>query len=162
MEKQHGSIILVANSIGAFFSLSAGIDGMISKAYFISPIVDMEKLICNMMVQAGVTEEELATKGIIRTDSGEDFSWDYLCHVRNHPIRWHVQTDILYGSRDGLINFETVHSFAEKHNATLTVMENGGHWFHSDVQMRFLDEWIRNRAVKDEDSCIEWQSQTGA
>ena len=43
------SITLIANSIGAFFSMNAGIDEMIHRAYFISPVVDMEKLILNMM-----------------------------------------------------------------------------------------------------------------
>ena len=31
-------IILIANSIGAFFSMNAGIDGLIQKEYFISPM----------------------------------------------------------------------------------------------------------------------------
>jgi len=26
--------------------------------------------------------------------------------------------------------------------AELTVMEEGEHWFHTDEQMRFLDNWI--------------------
>ena len=75
-------VILIANSIGAYFSMNAGIDAMIEKAWFISPIVDMERLITDMS------------------------------------------------------------DFAEKHNATLTVMEGGEHWFHTEEQMRFLDEWI--------------------
>ena len=25
---------------------------------------------------------------------------------------------------------------------TLTVMRNGEHWFHTEEQMKFLDEWI--------------------
>ncbi len=29
-------------------------------------------------------------------------------------------------------------SFAKKHNARLTVMENGEHWFHTEEQMKFL------------------------
>ena len=37
-------VILIANSIGAYFSMNAGIDAMIEKAWFISPIVDMERL----------------------------------------------------------------------------------------------------------------------
>ena len=77
---------MVANSIGAFFSMNAGIDSMIRKAYFISPIVDMEKLIGDMMLWANVTEAELKAKGVIRTDFGEDLSWDYLCYVRSRPI----------------------------------------------------------------------------
>ena len=43
------SIILIANSIGAFFSMNANLNGLIEKAYFISPVVNMEKLICDMM-----------------------------------------------------------------------------------------------------------------
>ena len=34
-------VILIANSIGAYFSMNAGIDAMIEKAWFISPIVDI-------------------------------------------------------------------------------------------------------------------------
>lgn len=33
--------------------------------------------------------------------------------------------------------------FAEKHQAELTVMEGGEHWFHTEEQMAFLDDWIR-------------------
>ena len=49
LKSKYENVILIANSIGAFFSMNAGIDDMIQKAYFISPIVDMEKLITNMM-----------------------------------------------------------------------------------------------------------------
>ena len=135
-------ILLIANSIGAFFSMNAGIDAMIQKAYFISPIVDMEKMITDMMQWANITEEELKTEGMIHTAFGEDLSWDYLCYVRNHPIRWTVPTQILYGSRDKLTSPATISGFAEKHNAGLTVMDGGEHWFHTEDQMRFLDEWI--------------------
>ena len=135
-------VILIANSIGAYFSMNAGIDAMIEKAWFISPIVDMEKLITDMMRWANVTEAELEARGTIHTAFGEDLSWNYLCYVRNHPTRWTAPTRILYGSRDNLTPFETICDFAEKHNATLTVMEGGEHWFHTEEQMRFLDEWI--------------------
>ena len=136
------SITLIANSIGAFFSMNTGIDAMIQKAYFISPIVDMEKLITDMMLWANVTEKELKFQGVIQTDLGEDLSWDYLCYVRSHPIRWTAPTQLLYGSRDHLTSLETIIAFAEKHGASLTVMEGGEHWFHTTEQMRFLDEWI--------------------
>ena len=143
MKAKHDHIILIANSIGAFFSMSAGISDLIQKAYFISPVVDMEKLILDMMSWANVSEEELKTKGVIHTDFGEDLSWNYLCYVRDHPIRWTVPTEILYGSGDNLTSLETIHGFAKKHNAGLTVMAHGEHWFHTEEQMRFLDDWIR-------------------
>ena len=144
LKGEYDDIILIANSIGAYFCMNAGIDGMIGKAYFISPIVDMERLILDMMGWAGVTEERLKAEGVIATAFGEDLSWDYLRYVREHPVKWEVPTEILYGGRDDLTSYETVAAFAGKTEAKLTVMDNGEHWFHTEEQMRFLDEWIRN------------------
>lgn len=106
LKSKYENVILIANSIGAFFSMNAGIDDMIQKAYFISPIVDMEKLITNMMQWANVTEQELESEGVIHTDFGEDLSWEYLSYVRSRPITWHAPTQILYGSNDHLTSLE--------------------------------------------------------
>ena len=59
LKAEHESIVLIANSIGAYFSMCAGIGHLTSRAYFISPIVNMEKLIADMMQWANVTEPEL-------------------------------------------------------------------------------------------------------
>ena len=147
LKAEYKSIILIANSIGAFFGMNAGIDRLISRAYFISPIVDMEKLIRDMMAWANVTEAELQSKGTVHTAFGEDLSWAYLSYVRDYPIDWTVPTQILYGSRDKLTTLETIRDFANTHNAQLTVMEGGEHWFHTEEQMRFLDKWIRKEKL---------------
>ncbi len=142
--KGYDSVILVANSIGAFFSMNAFAEKKISKALFISPIVNMEKLIVDMMIWANVTEDELCSKKEITTDFGETLSWEYLCYVRKHPIKWNIPTCILYGANDNLTSIETVSEFAVQTGAILTVMNDGEHWFHTDEQMEFLDNWIRN------------------
>ena len=149
LKSKFENVILIANSIGAFFSMNAGIDEMIQKANFISPIVDMEKLITDMMKLANVPEpeQELESKGMIHTDFGEDLSWEYLNYVRCHSIEWRVPTQILYGSKDHLMSIETITEFALKHQATLTVMEGGEHWFHTEEQMLFLDNWIKEKNV---------------
>lgn len=139
---QNREIELVANSIGAYFSMCSGIDSFIQKAYFISPVVDMEALIRRMMGWANVTEEELQRKGVIPTDFGEDLSWQYLSYVRAHRNTWNVPTEVLYGGRDLLISRESIFSFAKQPNVNLTVMENGEHWFHTAEQLAFLDGWI--------------------
>ena len=133
---------LIANSIGAFFSLSSLSQEQVDKAYLISPVVDMNQLIENMMQWAGVSEQELAEKQEIPTQFGETLSMQYLRYVREHPIVWQVPTRILYGERDNLTSFETVSAFAKKTGAALTVMPDGEHWFHTEAQMRFLDRWI--------------------
>ena len=139
------NINLIANSIGAYFCMIAGIDTMLQKAYFISPIVNMEKLITDMMQWANVTEEDLKSEGIIRTAFGENLSWEYLRYVRDYPVSWTVTTQILYGSRDNMTSLKTIRDFAKNHNAMLTVMEGGEHWFHTDEQIQFLDVWIRRK-----------------
>ena len=142
LKAEYRSIILIANSIGAFFSMNAGIEEMIRRAFFVSPVVDMERLILDMMSWAGVSETELKEKGVIQTSFGEDLSWEYLCYVREHPVCWTVPTKILYGSQENLTSYETISAFAKIHGAELSVMEEGEHWFHTDEQMRFLDDWI--------------------
>ena len=121
------------------------IDGLprVDKAFFISPIVDMEKLILDMMGWADITEEKLREKQLITTGFGETLSWEYLCYVRNHPVNWSVPTYILYGDKDNLTSQETIHKFANDVNAELTIMQNGEHWFHIAEQMSFLDDWIK-------------------
>ncbi len=141
--KQFDRIILIANSIGAFFALSSLDETLVDKAYFISPVADMERLICNMMQWTNVTERELAERSEIATELGETLSWCYLCYVREHPVSWRIPTCILYGERDGLTSPETISAFAARHGAKLTVMPGGEHWFHTESQMHFLDDWLR-------------------
>ena len=136
------SLVLIANSIGAFFCMTALSAKHVDRALFISPIVDMEALIAGMMARANVSEEELRTRGEIKTSSGETLSWDWLCDVRSHQLRWTVPSRILYGERDFLTPFETMSRFASKIGAPLAVMTGGEHWFHTPGQMAFLDAWI--------------------
>ena len=143
LRAERGPLTLIANSIGAFLSMSALSERQIDRALFISPIVDMEKLISDMMAWANVTEDELRARREIQTEFGETLSWDWLCDVRRHPLRWTVPTRILYGERDNLTPPETMTAFAARIGAPLTVMPGGEHWFHTPDQMAFLDRWIQ-------------------
>lgn len=138
----HASVSIIANSIGAYFAMHALSGRTIEKAYFISPIVDMERLIRDMMSWANVTPQALEAQGRIETAFGETLSWAYLDWVRNHPVIWNVPTSILYGSRDHLQSIDTIRSFASRTGAQVTVMQGGEHWFHTQEQMAFLNHWI--------------------
>lgn len=143
-KERYDSITMIANSIGAFFAMSSLSKQQVDKAFLISPVVNMEKLIVDMMSWASVTESELHSKKNIKTEFGETLSWEYLCYVREHPIVWKVPTYILYGEKDNLTSMETISEFAKSVDARITVMKNGEHWFHTAEQMEFLDVWIRN------------------
>ena len=90
----------------------------------------------------GFTEEELEEKEIIKISFGQDLSWKYLTWVRNHSFVWNHPTAILYGNYDNLQSIDTIQTFARECEATITVMKNGEHWFHTDEQMKFLNRWI--------------------
>ena len=143
VEKTYDEIYILANSIGAYFAMHSLQKVNIKKALFISPILDMEQLILNMMNWANVSEETLCEKKEISTDVGETLSWKYLCFVRENPIVWNIPNEILYGEKDNLTSRETVDKFIKKHNAHLTVMENGEHWFHTEEQLIFLNNWLK-------------------
>lgn len=140
--KGYESVIVIANSIGAFFTLLSLADKEIERAFFISPIVDMKMLIQDMMQWAGVTIEELQKKGEILTNFGETLSWKYYSYVCKYPIKWEIPTCILYGEKDNMTSKETITAFAKKTNAPLTIMPDGEHWFHTEKQIEFLDQWI--------------------
>ena len=146
LRANYDQIFLISVSIGAYFSMSADISDSIRRAWLVSPIVDMERLILSMLSWAGETEEALQARKIIPTTFGEDLSWEYLQYVRSHPIQWRAPTEILCGSTDSLQSIETIRAFARRFRAGVTVMEGGEHWFHTAEQMKFLDDWIRRRA----------------
>lgn len=142
--KRYDDIIILANSIGAYFAMHAlQNSNHIAKAFFISPILDMEKLILDMMKWANVTEEQLQKEKEIATEFNETLSWQYLCFVRENPIKWKIPTEILYGANDNMTSYQTVNLFVKNHDAKLTVMEQGEHWFHTDKQIKFLNSWLK-------------------
>jgi len=147
LRKRYGAVTLIANSIGAYFAMHALNARHIERAFFISPIVDMEALILKMMTGANVTENELRDKGEIPTAFGETLSWEYLRYARADPISWSVPTEVLYGEKDAMTPYASISAFAKRIGAGLTIMKNGEHWFHTEEQMSFLYSWIKQRLL---------------
>lgn len=140
------SIELCANSIGAWFSMLSFADEGLERCLFVSPILDMNRLIANMMRQAGVTEERLRRERTIATNFGYALSWEYWSFANSHPItHWNIPTNILYGGKDNLTERDVAERFAERCGCELTVLEDGEHWFHTPEQLNVLNEWTRSR-----------------
>ena len=140
---KYNKIYLIANSIGAYFSLISLTDMPIEKAMMISPIIDMESIILNMMKCENITEYKLMSEKEIETSFGESLSWEYLSYVRKNTIHWDIPTNILFADNDNMTSVDTMTNFANKINANLTTMKDGEHWFHTDEQMNFLANWFK-------------------
>lgn len=144
-QQRWNQISLYAASIGAYFSLLAFPAVKLETCLFVSPILDMEKLICDMMGWAGVTQEQLQQSGEIPTNFGETLSWKYLTYAAGNPItKWDSPTALLYAGQDQLTARQTIDTFVRRFGCTLTVMENGEHWFHTEEQLAVLDAWLED------------------
>lgn len=135
-------VSLYACSIGAYFSLNAYNAMPFEKALFHSPIVDMERLVKNMMLWSGVTEAELESKKEISSPV-DTLRWDYYQYIISHPItQWNIPTAILYGGKDNLQPEESVRAFAEKFGCSLTVSENSEHPFMAQSDAPIVENWL--------------------
>ncbi len=136
-------IYLMAASLGAYFSLISYQELPIERCLFLSPLLNMERLIQNMMLWFQVGEEELKEKKEILTPMGETLIWDYYCYVREHPIQfWNKKTAILYGSQDHLTEYSVVEDFVRRFGCELTVVEGAQHNFQSKEYTDFADRWL--------------------
>ncbi len=147
-QEQWEEISLYAVSIGAYFAMCALSDVPFRKAFFVSPILDLERLICNRMAQMGIDEETLCEQGEIADRQNDALSWVYLCRVRQMPVRWNTPTYLLYADRDGMTDRDAVDAFIRTHNAALTVAKNAEHWFHTPEQLAVLDAWVKKNTMK--------------
>lgn len=136
-------ISLFACSMGAYFSLITYQDDDLSQCLFLSPVIDMERIINNMMSWFSISEAQLQAEKEVATPIGQVLYWDYYCYVKEHPINsWNKPTAILYGSADDLCEFDRVSNFAQQFNCDLTVMEDGEHYFHTEEQLGIFRRWI--------------------
>lgn len=141
--KTWSRISVFANSMGACFSLLAYETESLEACWFLSPVVDMRRLIENMMGWFQITPEQLEEEGEIATPVGQVLYWDYYCYVKEHPVcRWTPETHILYGSGDDMCERDTIEAFTKAFHCDLEIMEGGEHYFHTPEQLRVLSEWL--------------------
>ena len=135
-------VALRATSIGAWLSMLAFADAPPERRLLVSPVLDMAGLIETMLGWAGATAEDLRRRETISTNFGETLSWRYYQYALAHPTAdWPGRTDILYAGRDNMTPRATAEAFAARPGRTLTVMEDGEHWFHTPQQLAVLERW---------------------
>ena len=102
-EQRAEEISLFGCSMGAYFGLLACRDKPVRHTWFLSPVVDMERMIDGIMEMTGTTAEELREKRVIENHV-ETLYWDYYCYVKEHPVQiWNSPTSILRGDRKSVV-----------------------------------------------------------
>ncbi|MBM7868787.1 esterase/lipase [Clostridium pascui] len=142
------NISVFACSMGAYFSLLAYCHEQLKQCLFLSPVLDMERIISNMMTWLEISENRLRMEKEIPTPIGQTLYWDYYCYVKEHPIvAWNNLTSILYGLEDNLCEFDVISTFVKRFGCDLEVMDQGEHYFHTEEQIQFFRQWLKKRIL---------------
>lgn len=143
LTKDYKEIVVIANSIGAFYAYEYLSDFDIKQAFFISPVADMYQLIFGIMMSKDILLDELKRERVIEIDDKTSISYDFYKSLENHHDNWTTPTEILYGEKDNVVYIENIVDFLSSHpNAKLTVKQGSEHYFHTEEEKEFIRKWI--------------------
>ena len=145
MIKPYKEVVVIANSIGAFYTYEYLYEFNIKHVFFISPIANMFQILFGYIMSGKVSEEELEKQKYITLEDGTTLSDDFYKLYAKKPYQgdWKVPTDILYGSRDDLVFIESIVTFLEEHPLSkLTIRKDSEHYIHSEEEKNFIKDWI--------------------
>lgn len=141
IHRKYKRVFVVANSIGAFYAYTYLSQFRIEEAFFISPLVNMKKIIEKMMRKNHISLATLKQEQIIILEDGQKLSYEFYMSLIEAD-HWRVKTHVLYGEKDKLVDQDSLIHFLATHQATLTVMKNAGHYFHTPSQLRCIKKWV--------------------
>lgn len=143
VHKHYFHIELFACSLGAYFSMMAYKDEDIKRCFFLSPVLNMQRIIENMMEWFHIDELMLYKQKEIATPIGQTLHYDYYCYVKENNVIWNHPTYILYGNRDDMCKYDILDMFVKTHHCELTIMEDGEYFFHTLNQFEFYRQWLK-------------------
>lgn len=145
LSKGYDEVVVIANSIGAFYACEYLSEYKIKQAFFISPIVSMFQNIVDIMAMYGIKDKELQKNKFMELDDGTVLSFDFYQHVSNDEDNWKVPTEILYGAYDEVVYTGSMMEFLENHpNSRLTVLSDAEHYLYTPEEKKFIRKWIKN------------------
>ena len=147
-KSNYSEISLWACSMGAYFSIQAYKDEAIKQCLFLSPVVDMKRIMDHMMLWGNITEKDLKEKLEIKTDFGQIMYWDdYSFNMENPIDNWNKNTCILYGDKDNMQDKGTIKKFADNFNCELDIIKDGEHYFHTEEQLNYYKKWLKRSVI---------------
>lgn len=141
ISNKYKKIYVIANSIGAFYTYMYLSSFKIQLAFFISPLVNMKKVIEKLMRTNRISMKRLKEEKLITLEDGQTLSYDFYESLSNKDT-WTTKTHILYGEKDNIVDKDSIFEFAAHHNSSLTIMKNTKHYFHTPGQLKFIKKWM--------------------
>lgn len=135
------NVNVFAVSYGAYISMQV-FKQKTDKFIMLSPIVNMLKLTYDLMMQNGVTEQELINEKEIVKNYQAFYLEDLKFAQKNPSGEIKGNGYVIYGKNDTLLSFSLIKDFSDKNNCELFVLQNGEHFFHTKEQLDFFKNAI--------------------
>ena len=137
-------VSLLANSIGAYFSLCDTPAGTFKHAWLVSPLLDLEYYIRDMMAEYSVTDEQLEAQTVIHTRRGV-LDWPYLRFVEEHPAKLDTPSWMIRGDQDEVVPLDTLSRFVGAPGVELVQVEGGQHFLGRPPHLDTVVAWFEER-----------------
>ena len=141
---QSTEVSLLANSIGAYFSLCDTPAGTFKHAWLVSPLLDLEYYIRDMMAEYSVTDEQLEAQTVIHTRRGV-LDWPYLRFVEEHPVKLDTPSWMIRGDQDEVVPLDTLSRFVGAPGVELVQVEGGQHFLGRPPHLDTVVAWFEER-----------------
>ena len=141
---QSTEIGLRAHSIRAYFSLCDTPAGTFERVWLVSPLLDLEYYIPDMMAEYSVTDEQLEAEPEINTPRGV-LEWPYLRFVEKHPARLDIPSWIIRGDQDEVVPLDALSRFVGASGVELVQIEGGQHFLGQPPHLDTVVAWFEER-----------------
>ncbi len=141
---QSTEVGLLASSIGAYFSLCDTPAGTFERAWLVSPLIDLEYYIRDVMAEYSVTDEQLEAETVIDTPRAV-LEWPYLRFVEDHPARLGIPSWIIRGDQDGMVPLDALSRFVSAPGVELVQIEGGQHFLGQPPHLGTVVAWFEER-----------------
>jgi putative alpha/beta hydrolase len=141
---QSTEVSLLANSIGAYFSLCDTPAGTFERAWMVSPLLDLEYYIRDIMAEYSVTDEQLEAQTVIDTPRGV-LERSYLRFVEEHPARLNAPSWIIRGDQDEVVPLNALSRFVGAPGVELVQVEGGQHFLGQPPHLDTVVAWFEER-----------------
>lgn len=141
---QSTEVGLLASSVGAYFALCDTPVGTFERAWLVSPLIDLEYYIRDVMTEYSVTDEQLEAETVIDTPRAM-LEWPYLRFVEDHPARLDIPSWTIRGDRDEVVPLDALSQFVGAPGAELVQVEGGQHFLGRPPHLDTVVAWFEER-----------------
>lgn len=141
---QSSEVSLLANSIGAYFSLCDTPAGTFEHVWLVSPLLDLEHHIRGIMAEYSVTDEQLEAQTVIDTPRGV-LERPYLRFVEEHPAQLNTPSWIIRGDQDDVVPLDTLSRFVSVPGVELVQIRGGQHFLGLPPYLDTVAAWFEER-----------------